>query len=132
MVASVGWNSEDRVGLISPCICLDVAGGWGWGLPSSDFPLRILSSEAGVRPEQELCSRVLRAPPDSTVLGEDPVSVDRGVAVPHCVVQGLQPWGTPLGWQECLCPWDQVQWPRWEKGRRPLRYEAVMLDWLRA
>lgn len=62
MVASVGWNSEDRVGLISPCICLDVAGGWGWGLPSSDFPLRILSLEAGVRPEQELCSRVLRAP----------------------------------------------------------------------
>ena len=49
-------------------------------------------------------------------LGGDQASVDRGEAAPRCATQGLQPWGAPLGWQECVCTWDQVQWPKLGEG----------------
>lgn len=48
--------------------------------------------------------------------GIDQTSVDRGGAAPRCPTQGLQPWGAPLGWQECVCTWDQVRWPKLGEG----------------
>lgn len=92
----------------------------GCQLPGQPTVFRLYLNWLGLFPQQSLSPSTNATSSAKTLnrgcLGGNPVSVDRGEAVPHCLVQGLQPWGTPLGWQECLCPWDQVQWPRWEKG----------------
>ena len=50
MLASAGWNSENRIILILPRIFLDIAGGGArlGGFPPQTFPLRIFFLEAGI------------------------------------------------------------------------------------
>lgn len=60
--------------------------------------------------------------------------MDRGEAAPQGPAQGVQPWGATVGWQECVCAWDQLQQPKlgeWGTGGQ-LRCKAVRLGWLQA
>ena len=60
--------------------------------------------------------------------------MDRGEAAPQGSALGLQSRGAPLGWQECVCAWDQLQRPKLgERGTgSQLRCKAVRLGWLQA
>ena len=61
----------------------------------------------------------------------DPPSVDRREAAPQGPAQGLQSRGAPLGWQDCVCAWDQLQ--QLKLGERgtgsQLRCKAERLGW---